>query len=230
MSASLTNIQPVPDGRCLIYSRQQFNNKIVFLNALSPGTEDGVGLSSTRATDWSLQYIPSHGSYRIWQSGTNHVLDASRTRHGSITTWDWHDNDLESGWQQWAIRLHSVRSHSGAYTVIGYSFTPLSDPKLAMSVPPPPTGKIGLDTQWPAKILQTPGLGNPLDPDQLWIIDTTPVTQREDRANATEGEEEESLEFEDDKDAYYSEEILAQVDQAKKQLAESLAEAQTDDR
>ncbi|KAH8093707.1 hypothetical protein BXZ70DRAFT_374897 [Cristinia sonorae] len=169
MTDIITNLRPLQDGQYKIRSCHLINGNVVYLRARAPNANAGVDVTSNpqAATVWFLSYFPNLASYRIWQHGSNNVLDAPRETE-NVTVWACPDAPVN--WQQWAIRTHVNTNVAAGHPdrVQGYSLTPLSATYCVLTAPTTPVAEHV--NQFVKSLPATPG-GGDLQMNQLWVIE-----------------------------------------------------------
>ncbi|TGO42610.1 hypothetical protein BHYA_0006g00100 [Botrytis hyacinthi] len=153
MFASLASICPLIDGKYNLISRNTMGQRALYLSVV----EGRVITTSETPTVWFFHYQSERGSYRIWQDGTENVLDSTKDQYSPVLVLKHHGED----WQQWAARLQidGTRAPADPQRVTGFTLTPLSSPQNVLTMegssvrvlPAPPHGEnIELNQLWSA--------------------------------------------------------------------------------
>ncbi|KAM0170051.1 hypothetical protein ACHAPF_009421 [Botrytis cinerea] len=97
MNSSLASIDPLTDGKYHLVTRLSGGQPVSYL-----GVIDGkAAIIHDTPTVWYFAYQSDRGSYRIWQDGTENVLDSTQNSNSVAVVYKHHGKD----WQQWAARL-----------------------------------------------------------------------------------------------------------------------------
>lgn len=84
------------DGKYHLISGVTMGQEALYLSVV-----EGRVTPSGTPTVWFFAYQSERGSYRIWQDGTENVLDSTEHEYNSAVVYKHHGKD----WQQWAARL-----------------------------------------------------------------------------------------------------------------------------
>ncbi|KAF4591334.1 hypothetical protein EYR40_009937 [Pleurotus pulmonarius] len=203
----LSDIRPLSDGVYYIWSvNYRATDLRPFLYVFPP---DNVGLSVNEATRWNVKYIVERGCYIIWEHGTNRVLDATRVDNAAAITYPYNGEN----WQCWAPRMQLapfVGPNQGG-RVSGFSLTPLSQPPSALTM-----SSLARDAAMPAKLATAPRDGAFIQKPQLWAFTPVQDSRRTYSMEVGEGGEEEGCGVDD---ACFTEEVQAQIVEARKRIA-----------
>ncbi|KAM0129042.1 hypothetical protein ACHAP3_007994 [Botrytis cinerea] len=156
MDVSLASIDPLTDGKYHLVSRLSEGQAVSYL-----GVVDGkVAITHDTPTVWYFAYQSDRGSYRIWQDGTENVLDSTQNPHSFAIVDKHHGKD----WQQWAARLQidGTRQPGDHRRLGGFTLTPLEFPRHVLSGAGSGNGSL-------VRVLPVIRNGESIQPTQLWF-------------------------------------------------------------
>ncbi|TGO64145.1 hypothetical protein BOTNAR_0091g00290 [Botryotinia narcissicola] len=151
MSASVASICPLIDGKYHLISRITLGQPVLYLSVV----EGRVIITPETPTVWFFAYQSERGSYRIWQDGTENVLDSTKDQYSPTLVFKHHGEN----WQQWAARfqIDATRAPADPQRVTGLTLTPLSFPQGLLTM-----------EHGSVRVLPARPHGENIEPSQLW--------------------------------------------------------------
>ncbi|KAF5873863.1 uncharacterized protein Bfra_005330 [Botrytis fragariae] len=156
MNTSLASIRPLMDGKYHLVSRNTDGQAVPYLSVV----EGQVIATLETRTVWYFAYQQDRGSYRIWQDGTENVLDSTQNAYSPTLVLKHHGED----WQQWAARLQidGTRPVNDPRRSMGFTLTPLNFPQNVLATE-------GYGDKMFVKVLPAIFNGEHIMPRQLWV-------------------------------------------------------------
>ncbi|TGO07845.1 hypothetical protein BTUL_0242g00100 [Botrytis tulipae] len=151
MFTSVASICPLIDGKYHLISRNKMGQAALYLSVV----EGRVIITPETPTVWFFAYQSERGSYRIWQDGTENVLDSTNDQYNPALVLKHHGEN----WQQWAARLQidATRGPVDPQRVTGLTLTPLSFPQNLLTME---GGSV--------RVLPARPHGENIEPSQIW--------------------------------------------------------------